>query len=320
MTQAYWGGHFGEVMSGVGNVGSTVSANISDRAGLGNPEHQWVVRARMLTTVLVFVIAGVGLLRRRRGGIEDRVLLVLIAAPIGLAFMQSYGGEMALRVYLFALAPASVLVALALFPRPVSRPSFLARSAAGVLGLVMLFSFFITRYGNEPFERIDSGAVSAVGSVYDQTTDDVRFLYVTAVPELNSTPFMPLGYRDVERVHWSNTMAPLDPTDVAGVLQALREKGPDTYLITTRSQERSSSSVRDTPWVGARSSATRWPTRPGSERSSRTRTPPSTRSTGLRSRSRPQGADVHRSAGVAHSVDRCRCGLPGPACGHPGRA
>lgn len=237
MTQAYWSGHFGEVMSGVGDVGSTVSANISARADLGNPEHQWVVRARMLTTVLVFVTAGVGLLRRRRGGIEDRVLLVLIAAPIGLAFMQSYGGEMALRVYLFALAPASVLVALALFPRPVSRPSLLARCVAGALGLVMLFSFFITRYGNEPFERIDSGAVSAVGSVYDRTTDDVRFLYVTAVPELNSTPFMPLGYRDVERVHWSNTMAPLDPTDVAGVLQALREKGPDTYLITTRSQE-----------------------------------------------------------------------------------
>ncbi|MGN5238947.1 hypothetical protein [Rhodococcus sp. SJ-3] len=237
MTQAYWGGHFGEVMSGVGNVGSTVSANISDRAELGNPEHQWVVRARMLTTVLVFVIAGVGLLRRRRRGIEDRVLLVLITAPIGLAFMQSYGGEMALRVYLFALAPASVLVALALFPRPVSRPSLLARCAACVLGLVMLLSFFVTRYGNEPFERIDSGAVSAVGSVYDQTTDDVRFLYVTAVPELNSTPFMPLGYRDVERVHWSNTMAPLDPSDVTGVLQALREKGPDTYLITTRSQE-----------------------------------------------------------------------------------
>ena len=122
MTQAYWGGNLNEVMSGVGNVSGTVSSNIGDRASLGNAEHQWVVRARMLTTMLVFLIAGLGLLRRRRRGIEDRVLLVLTAAPVGLALMQSYGGEMALRVYLFALAPACVLAALALFPRPAITP------------------------------------------------------------------------------------------------------------------------------------------------------------------------------------------------------
>jgi hypothetical protein len=191
----------------------------------------------MLTTVLVFLLAGWGLLRRRRRGIEDRVLLVLTAAPIGLALMQSYGGEMALRVYLFALAPACVLVALAVFPRPASPPSMLARCVAGVGALVLLFSFLVTRYGNEAFERIPEGAVSAVETVYEHTSDSVKFLYVTAVPELNSTPFMPLGYRDVERVHWMNTMAPIDPADVTGVLQTLRDQGPGTYLITTRSQE-----------------------------------------------------------------------------------
>ena len=76
-----------------------------------------------------------------------------------------------------------------------------------------------------------------MGTVYEQTSDSVKFLYITAVPELNSTPFMPLGYRDVERVHWMNTKAPIDPADVTGVLQALKDQGPGTYLITTRSQE-----------------------------------------------------------------------------------
>ena len=233
MTQAYWGANFNDVASGVGDIGGAVG----NRASLGGAEHQFVVHARMLATVLVFLIAGWGLLRRRRRGIEDRVLLVLTGAPIGLAIMQSYGGEMALRVYLFALAPASVLAALALFPRPASRPSMLARCVAGVCGLVLLFSFFVTRYGNEAFERIPEGAVSGVETVYEHTSDPVKFLYVTAVPELNSTPFMPLGYRDVERVHWMNTMAPIDPTDVTGVLQTLREQGAAGYLITTRSQE-----------------------------------------------------------------------------------
>ena len=187
--------------------------------------------------MLVFLIAGWGLLRRRRRGIEDRVLLVLTAAPVGLALMQSYGGEIVLRVYLFALAPACVLAALALFPRPASRPSMLARCVAGVCALVLLFSFLVTRYGNEAFERMPAGEVSAVETVYEHTSDHVKFLYITAVPELNSTPSMPLGYRDVERVHWMNTKAPIDPADVTGVLQTLRDQGPGTYLITARSQE-----------------------------------------------------------------------------------
>jgi hypothetical protein len=237
MTQAYWGGHFGQVMSGVGDVGGTVSSSVADRASLGDPDHQFVVHARIVTTLLVFVVAGVGLLRRRWRGIEDRTLLALTAAPIGLAVMQSYGGEMALRVYLFALAPASVLAALALFPHPVSRPSMLTRFIACVCALAVLFTFLVTRYGNEAFERIPDGAVSAVKTVYERTSGSVRFLYVTAVPELDSTPFMPLGYRDVERVHWTNTMAPPDPIDVGNVLRALKEQGPGGYLITTRSQE-----------------------------------------------------------------------------------
>ncbi|NMN99840.1 hypothetical protein HH308_01250 [Gordonia sp. TBRC 11910] len=237
MTQAYWGGHFNAVLSGVGNVGGTVSANISSRASLGDSGHQWVVRVRMMSTVLVFLIAGLGALRRRRAGLQDRVLLALVAAPVGLALMQSYGGEMALRVYLFALAPACVLAALAYFPRPTAAPSLLARCAAGASALVMLFAFFVTRYGNEAFERIDTGAVTAVANVYEHTSGNVRFIYVTAIPELDSTPFIPLGYRDVERVTWKNTMAPLDPTDVTAVVSALREQGPGGYLISTRSQE-----------------------------------------------------------------------------------
>lgn len=237
MTQAYWGGHFAQVMSGVGDVGGTVSSNGVNRASLGNDAHQRVVHARMLTAMLVFLIAGFGLLRRRRRRIEDRVLLVLTAAPVGLAFMQSYGGEMALRVYLFALVPASVLAALAMFPRPASRPSMLARGVACVCALALLFSFFVTRYGNEAFERIPDGAVSAVETVYENTSDSIKFLYISALPNVDYPPFMPLGYRDLERVHVMNTMAPVDPADVTGVLQTLRDQGPGTYLITTRSQE-----------------------------------------------------------------------------------
>jgi hypothetical protein len=237
MTQTYWTGHLEEIVGSVGDVSGTVSASVVARASKGSAQHQWVVHARMLTTGMVFLMAGWGLLRRRRRGIEDRVLLVLIAVPIGLLLMQSYGGEIAMRVYLFALAPACLLAALAFFPDPAARPSMLARVAAGVCAMGLLFSFFVTRYGNEQFERIDEGAVTAAERVYEGTSGGVRVLYVAGVPDPSATPFMPLGYRDVERVGWTNAQAPSDPADVTGLLQTLREEGPGTYLITTRSQE-----------------------------------------------------------------------------------
>ena len=318
MTQAYWGATSATWSAA---SGMSVGRCVVDRASLGNAEHQFVVHARMLTTVMVFLIAGWGLFRRRRRGIEDRVLLVLTAAPIGLALMQSYGGEMALRVYLFALAPASVLAALALFPRPASRPSMLARCVAGVCALVLLFSFFVTRYGNEAFERMPEGAVSAVETVYEHTSDSVKFLYVTAVPELNSTPFMPLGYRDVERVHWMNTMAPIDPTDVTGVVQTLRDQGP-AGIPDHHAKSGGVHRIRPGLPQGLERPipprASRYPRASG-----RCREPGRDH---LCPRLAPRGgsqtlpADAHWIAGVAYALDHGWCGLSGHAVGHSGRA
>jgi hypothetical protein len=237
MTQSYWTGHLEEILGSVGDVGGTVSSSVVARASEGSAEHQWVVNARMATTGLIFVMACVGLLRRRRRGVQDRVLLVLMTVPITLPLLQDYGGEIALRVYLFALAPACLLGGLAFFPHPTARPSVFARAAAGVCALFLLFTFLVTRYGNEQFERISDGAVGAAESIYEHTSDRVNLLYAGATVNEGVTPFMPLGYRDVERVGWTGVQAPIDPSDVTGLLQALRDRGPSTYLITTRSQE-----------------------------------------------------------------------------------
>ena len=236
MTEPYWTGHLRDIVGSLGDVRGTVSSGVVARASRGSDEHQFVGQARMLTAGLVVVMAAWGLLRRRRRGIEDRVLLVLVAIPVGLVFMQSYGGEIAFRVYLFMLAPACVLAALSFFPDPLSRPSKLARCAGGLCLLVLSFSFFVTRYGNEQFEQTTDAAVAAVERVYALTPEGGRFLYPTPnVPE--DTPFIPVGYRAVERVNWNRADAPIDPADVAGLVQTMRAAGPGTFLITTRSQE-----------------------------------------------------------------------------------
>jgi hypothetical protein len=238
LTYPYWSGHLEVIFGSIGDVEGTVSSNVVVRTAHSNDEHQLVLYARIATTVSAFLLAGWGLWRRRRRHIEDRVLLVLMVAPFGLALLQSYGGEIALRVYMFALAPVCALAALAFFPRPTARPSILARLAAGICTLVVLFSFIVTRYGNEQFERIDDGAVAAVDAIYERVDDTGKFFFVSGPPIRGDTPFMPLNYRDVEKVSYDNAEAPIDPSNVTPLLDAVREEGPGTYLITTRSQEK----------------------------------------------------------------------------------
>ncbi|WP_163697795.1 hypothetical protein [Mycolicibacterium sarraceniae] len=236
MTEPYWAGHLKDMVGSVGDVSGTVSSSVVARASRGSDEHQLVGQARMLTAGLLVAMAAWGLLRRRRHGIEDRVLLVLVAVPVGLVFMQSYGGEIAFRVYLFMLGPACILAALSFFPDPESRPTALARGGVGLCVLALSFSFFVTRYGNEQFEQISDGAVAAVETVYSLTPNGGRFLFVSPhIP--GDTPFIPVGYRDVERVDWDRLDAPIEPADVTGLVDVMREGGPGTYLITTRSQE-----------------------------------------------------------------------------------
>lgn len=106
----------------------------------------------------------------------------------------------------------------------------------GLCVLALSFSFFVTRYGNEQFEQISDGAVAAVETVYSLTPNGGRFLFVSPhIP--GDTLFIPVGYRDVERVDWDRLDAPIEPADVTGLVDVMREGGPGTYLITTRSQE-----------------------------------------------------------------------------------
>src|SRR3712207_9181677 len=62
-----------------------------------------VLHSRMALALAVGLLALVGAWRRWRRNFDDRIALVLLVSPgIALA-MQSYGGEIALRVYMFAL-------------------------------------------------------------------------------------------------------------------------------------------------------------------------------------------------------------------------
>ncbi|KAA6224383.1 lipopolysaccharide biosynthesis protein [Streptomyces albofaciens JCM 4342] len=239
LAEPYWSGHFDELFGGVGGIGGNVSSSVAGRIGDGDGTHKLVLYARVALAGGVLALACWGVLRRRAAGFSERSLLVLTFVPF-LAFgMQSYGGEMALRVFMFALPGACVLGALALFPRAAGTRRGLGPFAALLTGVVLITGFLVARWGNEPFERVRPGEVAAMDYVYGHDRPTVRLLWPTNDTVNDVTPAMPWGAKDMERVQYKPVLAPRDPVLTDSVVDALREAGPHSYFMVNRAQSES---------------------------------------------------------------------------------
>ncbi|MER6026669.1 polysaccharide biosynthesis C-terminal domain-containing protein [Streptomyces sp. NPDC001851] len=243
MAEPYWSGHFNDLFGGVGGVGSNVSTSVSGRIQGGSSTHKLVLYARVLLAGSVLAFACWGWWRRRFHRYRERSLLVLTFLPFLGFGMQSYGGEMALRVFMFAVPGAALLGALALFPRTGATAEerekdriSLAPLAALLAGLLLMGGFLVARWGNESFERVRPGEVAAMNWVYAHDRPTVRLLWLTQDTVNDVTPAMPWGARDMERVNYVPTLAPTDPVLVSGLVKALKDAGPNSYLMVNRSQ------------------------------------------------------------------------------------
>ncbi|OEJ27626.1 hypothetical protein AS594_27240 [Streptomyces agglomeratus] len=241
--EPYWSGHFDELFGGVGGVGGNVTSSVSGRIEGGSSTHKLVLYVRVAMAGGVMAFACWGWWRRRFAGYSERSLPVLAFVPFLGFGMQSYGGEMALRVFMFALPGAALLAGLALFPRTgvtlaereADRKS-LAPLAALLTGLLLMGGFLVSRWGNESFERTRSGEVAAMEFVYAHDDPSVRLLWLSSDTVDDVTPAMPWGARDMEKVTYLPTLAPTDPVLVSGLVKSLKDAGPNSYLMVNRSQ------------------------------------------------------------------------------------
>ncbi|MEU0051732.1 lipopolysaccharide biosynthesis protein [Streptomyces sp. NPDC006309] len=240
MAEPYWSGHFDDLFGGVGGVGGNVSTSVSGRIQGGSAAHKLVLYTRVLLAGSVLGLACWGWWRRRLHRYRERSLPVLVFVPFLGFGMQSYGGEMALRVFMFALPGAALLGGLALFPRSGATVhevrARLAPPAVLLTGLLLMGGFLVARWGNEPFERVRPGEVAAMDWVYAHDRPTVRLLWLSQDPVDDVTPALPWGARDMERVTYVPTRAPADPRLVSGLVKALEDAGPHSYLMVDRSQ------------------------------------------------------------------------------------
>ncbi|MBA2631069.1 MAG: hypothetical protein H0U84_08635 [Thermoleophilaceae bacterium] len=161
MTLAYLAGHIEELRGQVGELRGAVGSNVSGRVA-GSPDHTLVVSIRIGMTGLLWLAAGVGIFRALRRG-RHASLAALAVAPFVLIGLNAYGGEVLLRIYLFALPFVAFFVATLL---PLQARPRQAATALLALSAVLLAGFVFTRYGNERLALFTPGDVQTVEQLY----------------------------------------------------------------------------------------------------------------------------------------------------------
>jgi hypothetical protein len=234
----YWSGHMSNIFGGFGNLGGNLTSSVGGRLMGSTSVHLLTLHAREGVAAVIVGMAILGLLRRRRKGFDDRVLIALFCMPILSIGLQSYGGEMALRIYLFLLPAACILAGCFFFADPkAGRANWRAIPVLALCAAILPVAFILVRYGNDAFEQIPTGEVAASNWIYSHDAQGARIQWLSSSPTIDNTPEMPWSYQDINKVLYLPVQAPLHPANVSGLVRGLRNSGPGTYLIATRTQE-----------------------------------------------------------------------------------
>ncbi|GAC1617894.1 MAG: hypothetical protein NVS4B7_10210 [Ktedonobacteraceae bacterium] len=237
MTQAYLAGHLSDVIGSIGHVNDAISTNVTNRVVQGSPQHNFISVMRVIMTVFIWGLALIGAIRRLRKGYRDATYALLAVAPFPLLVVQPYGGEMLLRIYLFAL-PFMAFFAAGLFS--VTRTSSTVGTSrwrtvgATCISLLLLGGFLFTRYGNERMDYVTKAEL-----------DGIHYLYSVAQPNSlfiegwNDTPWK---YQDYEKHTYYSMQDVLynavRTTDVDSIVRFVeKEKHPTTYLVFARTEK-----------------------------------------------------------------------------------
>ena len=165
---AYWSGHLSKVLGSAGQIGSTLNSTVGARLQGTSFGRTLVERGRLLGAAVTWLAAMAGWWALRRRGHSMWSMVIVAVAPVFVAGAVSYGGEVALRILLFSLAPAAILTASLIDYAPLRRGSVVA--LAGIF-VVLLVLFPLNRFGNENFEAISPGDLAGATWIHVHVPD-----------------------------------------------------------------------------------------------------------------------------------------------------
>lgn len=232
MTEPYLAGRIHELLGQVGDVAGSADSNIAERL-TGSPDHLFIVRVRLAMTVGLWVLAALGGLRRIRHGRKDLAIGALALAPFPLLGLQSYGGEMLLRVYLFALPFIAALAAAAFLPSEDRERSRLWAAAMAAILLVLPAGFLLSRYGNDRVNLFTSEEVATVRRLYQIAPRGAQLIAATGNLPWRSQSYDDYKYRTLIRIEKDRDRA--EPR-LEDLLSVVRGRPSCSYIIITRAE------------------------------------------------------------------------------------
>lgn len=249
MAQPYLAGHLPSILSDIGQFRGAITSNVTSRVVEGNPEHILISEIRVIMTFIIWVLAFAGAVLRLGRGYHDASYVVLAVVLFPILLVQSYGGEMLLRIYLFTLPTMAFFAAALFYSTPTEglllpvrknvsarRTSLLMKVTLGVVAVVLLVGFLFTRYGNEREDYMTNAELAGVRHLYSIAPKGSLL-----IAGWNGTPW---EFQDIEQYDYYVLSDDTDLYDavvtknVEPVVQLIESvRLPKAYLIFTRSQK-----------------------------------------------------------------------------------
>lgn len=173
---AYWQGHLGQVIADIGGVDQNLNSSVSEKI-TGDPVYSRMQLLRLVAALVLMCMASIGWLRLCRvRGSRPLLVAVVALAPFGLVVLQSYGGEVAIRAFVYASPVLSPLAALCVLPlvRPRIGRSVLRRLTGALAGGVFLLTALMVtanRGLNISFEATTPHELAIAGELVSKIHD-----------------------------------------------------------------------------------------------------------------------------------------------------
>jgi hypothetical protein len=234
MTTTYLAGHFGAIVKPLGSVGENLTQGVGGRL-VGSVDHELVVHLRLVVSGVILALAAAGFARRLKSRRADVAIVLVGLTPALLPALQPYGGEIGLRVFLFALPAASFLIACLAFPSSQLGRNRLTVAAVAIVGCLLLGAFQLTRYGNERLDAFTRGDVAAVDVLTRVAPKGSKLVAANG-----NVPWRDHGYTDYDYMQmsdWESWQVPHPQPTL--LMHALRSHlgASGGYFIVTRSTE-----------------------------------------------------------------------------------
>ena len=215
---------------------AATEANVVDRVS-GTVGHVITVQVRIVLTLALWAIAAVGAVRDwRRGHLDIRVVLLAVT-PLLLFPTQSYGGEMLIRVSLFALPFIAVQASSVLLPGDGSkRPSSGAAWGLAVACFLLAVLTVTARFGNARYDVFTDDEIAAVAAVQGLAPPGSAIISAAHPTPWRSKGYLENRYRTIEDLCRSDLSA-----ESCGqlVYDYARHNPAGAVVLLTRSSEAS---------------------------------------------------------------------------------